>query len=411
MLRNQKAIPYFEVIINGTTPLTQYATSVEIIQDIGSHPIAFLRVSYIGQKNAQGILGVRNSWKYIPEFTPIAINYGMKPGYMGQFLGYVGSYKLIKTAQDTGSQSLISTTIEYTIVGTTQFMQTTVNRTWKNISPSSIASSIAVKNGFRAVIHPYTAAINYRLQSSSDFTFLAGLADEIGYHFYVDNTDLYFVNPKILLDRSTTRKIPQFWMYNSPGLWDSIRSFEPLVGTITPDGGIVANRSITGVNPRTNRLVNAAQSYTLYNANGSTTSPVINQYYNAAPAESYYEAQQKIQASINNNQYWLTATAGLRGDFRVKPNMLVELMGNAIPDTESGVWLVKSARHCLTMPAPTGQPLAAEYELTATLMRDQVYTANTSSPGETDPVVQPVPSTLRQGIWKSSNIGAQFNAR
>lgn len=410
MLRNQKATPYFEVVANGTL-LSQYATSVEIIQDIGAHPLAFLRISYIGQKTAQGTLGVRNSWKYLPEFTPIAINYGMKPGYIGQFLGYVGSYKLVKTAEDRGSQGLISTVIEYTIVGTTQLMQSTVNRTWKNISPSSIASSIAVKNGFRAVIHPYTAAINYRLQSSSDFQFLSDLAEEIGYHFYVDNTDLYFVNPKILLDRSTTRKIPQFWMYNKPGLWDSIRSFEPIIGSITPDGGIVANRTITGLNPRTRNLVSAAQEYTLISSNGATNAPLISQYYNTAPAESYYEAQQKIQSSINNNQYWLVANAIIRGDFRVKPNMLVELAGSAIPDTEAGVWLVKSVRHCLSMPAPTGQQLAATYDMFTTLMRDQVYTANISAPGETDPVVQPVPAVLRQGIWKSSNIGAQFNAR
>lgn len=410
MLRNQKAVPFFEVLVNNTS-IPQYVSSVEIIQEIGAHPLAFIRVSYIGQKSAQGSVGVRNSWKYLPEFAPITINYGMKPGYIGQFLGYVGSYKLIKTAEDRGSQDLVMTTIEYTVVGTTQLMQSTVNRTWKNISPSSIASSIAVKNGFRAVIHPYTAAINYRLQSSSDFSFLAELADEIGYHFYVDNTDLYFVNPKVLLDRSTTRKIPQFWMFNKPGQWDSIRTFEPVVGTITPDGGIVANRTITGINPRTRNLVNAAQQYNLLAANGTQTFPVINKYYSTTPAESYYEAQQKIQASINNNQYWLIANSTLRGDYRVKPNMLVDLTGSAIPDTESGVWLVKSARHCLTMPPSTGQYLAGTYELEATLMRDQVYTANVSAPSETDPVVQPVAAVLRQGVWKSSNIGAQFNAK
>lgn len=410
MLRNQKASPYFEVIVNGSV-LSQYATSVEIIQEIGAHPLAFLRISYIGQKNAQGVIGARNSWKYLPEFSPVAINYGMRPGYMGQFLGYVGSYRLVKAASDIGSQDLITTIIEYTIVGTSQLMQTTVNRTWKNISPSSIASSIAVKNGFRAVIHPYTAAINYRVQSSSDFTFLADLAEEIGYHFYVDNTDLYFVNPKILLDRSTTRKIPQFWMYNKPGLWDSVRSFEPIVGTITPDGGIVANRTITGLNPRTRNLVSAAQEYTLVSASGAVNSPLISKYYNIAPAESYYEAQQKVQASTNNNQYWLVANSVLRGDFRVRPNMLIEIAGSAIPDTESGVWLVRSTKHCLSMPAPTGHQVTGTYEMYTTLMRDQVYTANVSAPGETDPVVQPVPAVLRQGIWKSSNIGAQFNAR
>lgn len=291
-------------------------------------------------------------------------------------------------------------------------MQSVVNKAWKNISPSAIASAIAVKNGFRAVIHPYSAAITYRLQASSDFTFLAQLAEEIGYHFYVDNTDLYFVNPKILLDRSTTRKIPQFWMFNKQGIWDTIRSFNPIIGTITPDGGIVANRIITGLNPRTRNIVNASQQYDLFTSTTSqASSPTINKYYTHAPAESYFEAKQKVQASINNNQYWLTADTELRGDFRVRPNMLVNLVGSGIPVTEAGIWLVRSSRHCLTMPAPTGAIQAATYEVYASLIRDQVYTANTSSPGQTDPVLQSVPAVLRQDIWKSSNIGAQFNAR
>lgn len=411
MLRNQKAVPFFEVIVNGQ-PLAAYATQVEIVQEIDAHPVAFVQVQYIGQLSAQGAFGIRNSWRYIPERTPIAINYGRKPGYMGQFLGYVGSYKLIKTGTDKGFNNLLTSVVEYTIIGTSQPMQSTVNKAWKNISPSAIASQIAVKNGFRAVIHPYTSAITYRLQNVSDFQFLAKLAQEIGYHFYVDNTDLYFINPKVILDRSNTRNIPQFWAFNRPGLWDTIRDFNPIVGTITPDGGIVANRTITGLNPRTGNLTSAAIQNDLFTSNGSAPiAPTITKYYNRAPAESYFEATQKVQADINKNIYWLTADSELYGDFRVKPNTLVDLVGTAIPATESGIWLVRCVRHCLTMPAPTGNKFDAKYTMYTQLMRDQVYTANTSEPGQTDSVLQTVPPKLLGGVWKSSNVGAQFNVR
>jgi hypothetical protein len=414
MLSKIPALPYFEVVVNGTL-LKQYASKVVVIQQTNSHTVALLDVMYIGQSSAQGPLGVQSSWNYIPEQTPIAINYGFKPGRTAQFLGYVASYTLLNAGTNLAQNNLVTTCVQYTIVGTSQIMQTTKNRAWKHISPSAIASSIATENGFRSVVHPYAAAINYRLQNMSDFQFLAQLAHEIGYRFYVDNTDLYFINPKLILDRSNLRNIPQFWSYNNPGLYDTIRSFQPIVGTITPDGGIVANRTITGINTQTNNLVSAASQVKLFSSSTSTmsppASPTITKYYNDAPADSFYEAQQKIIADSNRNLYWLTADSTLRGDFRVKPNSLVELVGTALPDTEAGFWLVQSAIHTLTMPAPSGNPVASTYLIDSELIRDQIYTATTiTTPSSTSDVIQKVPAVLVGGVWRSSNVGAQIYA-
>jgi hypothetical protein len=96
MVNQTQALPYFDVQVN-QQPLKQYATSVQIIQQTNAHPIAILEVSYIGQGSAQGTLGVRTSWAYIKEQTPIVINFGMRPVYLSQFLGYVASYKVINT--------------------------------------------------------------------------------------------------------------------------------------------------------------------------------------------------------------------------------------------------------------------------------------------------------------------------
>lgn len=410
MLRNQVALPYFEVLANNQH-VKQYCSSVDIIEEINSHPVAFLTVEYIGQKSAQGTPGVRTSWRYIPEQTPITINFGMKPGFIGQFLGYVASYKLLRTGDDLGHNNLVTTCVEYTIVGTSQTMQSTKNRTWKNTSPSAIAATIATERGFRSVIHPYVSAIDYRLQNISDFQFLSQLAEEIGYHFYVDNTDLYFINPKIILNQSNIRNIPQFWSFNRPGIWDTIRSFKPIVGTITPDGGIVANRTMTGLNPNTRNLMTATNQYELFTSPTSVSQqPTITKYYNYAPAESLYEAQQKITADTNRNLYWLTADCELRGDYRVKPNVLIQLTGQALPTTEAGLWLVRSVTHSLTMPAPSGAKQDATYNMCAQVIRDQVYTANTTNPGGLSPTIQKVPPALIGGTWRSSNVGAQINA-
>lgn len=412
MLNPSPSLPYFEVVVNGSTPLPQFTPCVQIIQETNSHPLALLDVVYVGSNIGTTTPGASNTWQYLKEQTPIQINYGQRPHFVSAFLGYIASYKLMRTGKDPGYNNVVTTTVQYTITGTSQVMQSTNNVAWKNTSSSTITGNIATKNGFRGIIHNYISAITYRLQNVSDFKFVAQLADEIGYRFYVDNTDLYFINPKQILDRSNTRNVPQFWSYNQPGLWDTIISFNPVVGTITPDGGIVANRNVVGLNPTTKSLVQSTIQPTISSSQNSSTplAPTITQYYNQAPAESYYEATQKVTGDYFRNLYWNTANAELRGDARIKPNTLVNLVGTTIPVNDAGLWLVQSSTHLLTKAAPTGSNVDVTYSTCTELVRDQIYTANTTTFSETDPIIQNVPAVLIGGRWRSSNIGATVYA-
>jgi hypothetical protein len=291
-------------------------------------------------------------------------------------------------------------------------MQSSENQAWKHTSVSAMAGAIATRNGFRGVIHSYKAAIDYRLQNMSDFKFLSQLADEIGFRFYVDNTDLYFINPQQILARNNTRNIPQFWSYNQPGLWDTVRSFNPVVGTITPDGGVVANRNVVGLNPNTGALVQSTNIPTITSSQNSSAQlgTSITKYYNTHPAESYFEATQKVSADYLRNLYWNTADTELRGDARIKPNTLVNLVGTALPENDAGLWLVQSATHYLTKSPPTGSKNDVTYITSAELVRDQVYTAITTPIAQTAAVTQSVPSTLVGGRWRSTNLGATVYA-
>lgn len=403
-----KSLPYFSVSVNNVI-LPQYAPCVQIIQKTNSHPIALLDVLYVGS-NVTNVK--KNTWSYIPEHTPVQINYGMRPYFVQPFLGYVSSYKLIRSGTDVGHSGLTMTRVQYTITGTSQVMQTTKNQAWKHTSHSTIAGAIATRNGFRSIIHNYVSAIDYRLQNMSDFRFLNQLANEIGFRFYIDNTDMYFVNPQLILDKNNIRTTPVFWSHNQPGLWDTIRSFEATVGTITPDGGISANRNIVGLNPNTKQIVqNVVQPNLTQSAiNSSAIAPVVDKFYNTHPAESYYEAVQKSQADFNRNLYWNTAEACLWGDARVKPNTVVSLQGNALPDNDLGVWLVDSVTHRIEMPPPSGSLVTATYYMDTTLIRDQIYAATNNYLSETSTVNQPVPANLIGGTWKSSNLGANIYA-
>lgn len=412
MLNPSPSLPYFEVLVNGSTVLPQYTPCVQIIQQTNAHPIALLDVVYVGKNNGTSTIGATNNWQYLKEQTPIQINYGQRPHYVTPFLGYVSSYKLMRTGKDAGYNNLVTTTVQYTITGTSQVMQSTSNTAWKHTSSSTIAGSIAVKNGFRGIIHNYISAINYRLQNTSDFKFIAQLANEIGFRFYIDNTDMYFINPQQILDRPNIRNIPQFWSYNQPGLWDTIRSFKPVVGTITPDGGVVANRNVVGLNPTTNTLVQSTINPTILSSQNSSIplAPSITKYYNDAPAESYYEASQKVVGDSLRNLYWNTADAELRGDARIKPNTLVNLVGTTIPTNDAGLWLVQCATHVLTKAAPTGSKVDVTYMTTTELVRDQIYTASTVATPEHTEITQTVPATLVGGRWRSTNLGATVYA-
>lgn len=412
MLNPSPSLPYFEVVVNGTTVLPQYTPCVKIIQETNAHPIAILDVVYVGKNNGTGTIGASNNWQYLKEQTPIQINYGQRPHYITPFLGYVASYKLLRTGTDPGYNNLVTTTVQYTITGTSQVMQSSNNVAWKHTSSSTIAGNIAVKNGFRGVIHNYISAIDYRLQHTSDFKFIAQLANEIGFRFYIDNTDLYFINPKQILDRANIRNVPQFWSYNQPGLWDTIRSFKPVVGTITPDGGIVANRNVIGLNPTTRTLIQSTDTPNIISSQNSSTplAPSITKYYNDAPAESYYEATQKVLGDSFRNLYWNTADAELRGDARIKPNTLVNLIGTTIPTNDAGLWLVQCATHTLTKASPTGSKVDVTYMTSTELVRDQIYTASTAVTPVYSDVVQTIPAALVGGRWKSTNLGATVYA-
>ena len=410
MLNPSPSYPDFSVFVNGTTPLAQYTPCVKIVQSMNAHSLAFLDVVYVGSNIGTTIDRSAHKWAYIKEGTPIQIVYGQKPNFMNVFVGYISSYELIRLGTDVASNKLTTTTVRYTITGASQVMQSTNNTAWKHTSPSTIAGNIANKNGMRGIIHVYQAAIDYRLQNSSDFKFLAQLADEIGYRFYVDNTDLYFINPTQILSRNNTRNIPQFWSHNQPGLYDTIRSFRPVVGTITPDGGIVANRNVVGLNPTTNQLTQATALANATTAAGNQIADYITKYYNAAPAESYYEAQQKVTADALKNLYWNTANSTLRGDARVHPNSLVNLMGAALTPDEVGLWLVNDAMHYLEKQPPGGNKYANTYTTDATLIRDHIYTANTSQLSALQDLTRSVPAKLVGNKWISSNIGATIYA-
>lgn len=401
---------YYAVDVNNK-PFNFFVSAVQLIQEYGKHTIMTMDVQYTGPGASRGNAKARTSWSYLREGTPVRITYGNYPSATTTALGYVTSHAVMQTSKDPVYSGTIVNTVRYTITGTTWKMQSTVNKAWKNYSPTSIASAVAAKNGLRAVVHPVRTAYDYRLQNLSDFKFLKALADEIGYKFYVDNTDLYFVNPNIVMGSSPgSRDVPQFWRYNNPGIKDTLQEFIPTVGTTT-EHNYIASRTMGGLNPSTGFYVNAKQGYDLYQAfEQGTTAPVLDQYV-GFPVESYAEAQQRLNAYTVINQYWVEAKATVIGDSRVKPNNMVQLIGTGIPEDDAGVWLVKKAVHNLTKPARSGNIRSSTYRIDMELTRNQSFILQAKQPSRTAAAAKTIPPKLVNGVWKSTNIGAIRNAK
>lgn len=402
---------FYSVEVNGKV-FEQYVSAVQIIQEIGKHAVMTMDVQYRGIGASRGNTKSRFGWTYLKEGTPVRITYGTYPSYTTDALGYITAYTAVHATNDKVFSGIITNTVRYTITGVSWKMQSTVNKAWKNYSPTSIASAVAVKNGLRAVVHPVRTAYDYRLQNVSDFKFLKSLADEIGYHFYVDNTDLFFINPNVVMgEAASTRNIPQFWRYSSPGIYDTLESFNPTVGTTT-EHNYIASRSMGGLNPSTGFYVNARQGYDLFQAFEQGSQPPVLDQYMGFPVESYAEAQQRLNAYTVRNQYWVEADARVVGDYRVKPNNLVEFIGSGIPQDNQGTWLVKKAVHTLTRPARSGPGNTATYKIDMKLTRNQNYTVQVQSPPRTAWSAKFIPPKLVNGIWKSQNVGARtVNAR
>jgi hypothetical protein len=98
------------------------------------------------------------------------------------------------------------------------------------------------------------------------------------------------------------------------------------------------------------------------------------------------------------------------GDSRVKPNSLVEFVGQGVPEDNAGLWLVKSATHKLYMPPKSGNVASGKYQIEMKVLRNQSYTINYSSPNALSPSTQQVEAKLINSVWKSTNVGAQSNA-
>lgn len=289
---------------------------VTLHQKFGKHSLAIL--DYEIRAKAQYIMP--------SERNPAKIRWGAAPVGVRTFYGYVNHYD---TQAIRGKQE----TTEVYVLGTSSTLNSTNPTNWNGVTRSGIAREIAKRNKLRSVIHTHPYVLeSWATGNRTDFQSLLALAEETGYRAWVDGSTLYFLDPKKVLASAQTDFVPYFDK-------QKIRHSSVTGGTNAPreDKESVRRRVLYGLDNGTNEF------FTTTSGDPKYPTAVIN-----APANTYEDARDTVNATDNRETDYYTLEATLEGSADVYPGTLINLAAGTNSTDRAGVWLVSEARHEIT---------------------------------------------------------------
>jgi phage protein D len=315
--------------------------------------------------------------------TPISVQWGRSPKTRF-FYGYVNHAERVNNNASKTSLTQRNA-LRVVAVGASYFMKQTDTKSWTNYTASQVATEIATNFHLSTsgIVAHTTQWPSLQMAGQSYFQFLCSLAKRIGYTFYVNGVQLVF-KPRSTNPNSMNTVVASFDYKNDPS---SVMKFMPQIGATAPSGGQLANRQLSGIDPRTNQVVTtvtagSAQTSLLGNA---VATPIFNMTQHQT-VDSQAEANAKGNGEGTTNQMYITATAEVIGSPFVAQGSLV-FFGNA-NGSQNGLWYVMEADHCLNR---------FRYVTNLKLGRDSLG-ATTST--YVNPPTQKLPSaTLVNGVW------------
>lgn len=355
-----------------------YIQRVEVREGYGTHSMAIVDLT----------TGTRT--KTYRELSPVTLDYGRSPNDIVRWYGYVHHSSVL------ASNGASSVTTRYICIGTSLPLNTQRTRSWKNISPTSIARQVGRENGLRTVISPSARRLTYWAQSGqSDFTLLKDLAAEVGFRFWVEGTTLYFLDPRILLRGQQQQNIPVFTKDQQPGRFDRLLELSILTGTMVPRAnGTTGTTSVSGLDAKTGRVIRASVTA------DTGTSPFLNTITTSRAVDNYADAQALMEASALSSRGWITMTAKVYGTARIAPGTLIGIGGRAISTENTGRWMVTSTKHIINR---SKENAGLQFTTSIEAERDQPYTVSFRSDVNKKFTFNDIPAVLRnKQFWESS---------
>jgi phage protein D len=304
-----------------------------------------------------------------PENLAVQVSWGSTPATQSDFFGYVVSPELISHPA-TQQQPYVPgqmLDVRYTLLGASKVLQTASTRTWRNCSVEYMAQQIAAENGLAAVTDPHARVFDQRIQAAqSDFRFLQDRAAEAGYRLSVDETALYLTDPR----RQLVSASPDFRQARTPGMADTMQTFQAVVGETDPAGAIRAAHTAVAISATGIITQAQAQTHRSDLITGADVAPQVGRVSSGYVSGSHADAAAVTAAAALSGLWWVHATATTDGDVRLRPGCVVTLGGSAVPGQYAGAWMTRSAHHRIVV-----NPLdntRSTYHADLVLGRDQV---------------------------------------
>lgn len=397
-------VPTMEVYVNDVLE-PRFCSDLQLYLADDLHGVAFVTVLY----QIPSRRGVQR-----PRYTPtqniwtknarvrLRFGYTNSQQGVGQFYGYVQGHGIQQSTDDSIGSSFIR--VQYIIVGVSLPMQNVKSRTWKGVTPSYIARTVAREYGLNPIVDPHPTVIPYYAQNQSDFSMLRELAGKYGYRFYVNGPNLYFVTPYHVLGRRANQHVPMFSKGVDPHSLDTLREFNQTEGELVNDGGVAAFRKIHTINPNTNAEVEATNRY-LKQASFQQSfgpNPLVTVVHSDYTADSYNEALALLQAETTANRHWVSAFANMVGDPFIEPGSLVDLEGEGLLPVNRGYWQVRKATHYLHRDPRF--PNKASYTVDTEVGRDAIGSATFNIPPEWTAAQKKPAVLVRNNRWQAETV-------
>ncbi|WP_274916903.1 hypothetical protein [Streptomyces sp. WZ-12] len=385
--------PHAAIVYPQVTSTRQFVTQVTLHLGENLLPVAEVSVAFSAPLRADIQGWLLATGRLIPEKAPVHLVYGSGPHQKADFFGYVQSYSIVTSGDDTRFTRNSEVTVVYTLVGAADPLQTQANRTWLASSPSYIARTICRRHLLAPMIQRDLGRLGARAQNArSDWGFLRDLVDECGLRVIVDNTDLYVTDPLVSLREG--QEVPAFFLTKLPGIRDTVFDFRVTSGELDPTSGRRTRSEAHGYNRSTRHLFRVVDKAT---AGAGTTT-----FATQLPSASQTIATRRAVSQAANAQLWVQATARVRGDARVRPGTEVWMQGAGMGPRNVGQWMVMTSVHHLQLHHNDARKSVYELHLGLGRTRPEGLDAQPRS----QVLPPPVRTVLAQGRWRAEHTGA-----
>lgn len=332
------------------------------------------------------------------EGTAVHLQYGWWADDDGDYYGYVASSRVLASESDARFGYAVVVPVVYTLVGASMPMQSHRNRLWQDVSPSYIASSVAASYNLQPQVEVSAVRYASRMQTQSDWQFLADLTARVGYRLFLDGCTLWFVARDTVMPASDG-SVPVVRQDKSPGVVNSLREFSSVIGDTDPAGGVRASYQAAALNAGTGVRSKATLTQLRTDVQGNAVPALVTQQYSGRPAGSYTEASTLLAG--DTTYLWVESRAVTNGDPRLKPGSLVDLEGSALGTENTGLWMVRGATHRIAV--NHADRTRTEYTCDLVLGRDDARSLRVPVQSAV-PTMPPV--ALVAGQWRSQYLRA-----